>query len=67
MHTTDTPPVTTPTCDPRPYLRHMTLAIRWCQWNGQRGTARQYLRVMHQCTAADLERMLAERGVSIEA
>jgi hypothetical protein len=44
----------------------MTLAQAWCQWNGQRGTEKQYLRVMRQLTAADLERMLTERGVVVD-
>ena len=54
-------------CDPRPFLRHQALAIAWCQWNGQRGTALQVARVMRQLTAADLTRMLAERGVEVAA
>jgi hypothetical protein len=59
MHTNTT------VADPRPFLRHMHLASLWCQYNGQRGTERQVLRVMRDCSAADLERMLAERGVVI--
>jgi hypothetical protein len=43
----------------------MTLAQAWCRWNGQRGTEKQYLRVMRQLTAAQLERMLTERGVPV--
>jgi hypothetical protein len=43
----------------------MSLAQAWCRWNGQRGTEKQYLRVMRQLTTADLERMLAERGVVV--
>ena len=43
----------------------MTLAQAWCRWNGQRGTEKQYLRVMRILTAANLEWMLAERGVVI--
>jgi hypothetical protein len=53
------------TCDPRPFLRHMALAQAWCQWNGQRGTEKQYLRVMRNLTAANLERMLVDRGVRV--
>lgn len=52
-------------CDPRPFLRHQALAIAWCRYNGQRGTERQTLRVMRQLTVADLERMLAERGLEV--
>ena len=51
---TDTPT----TCDPRPFLRHQALAMRWCQVRGQRATAIQVSRVMRQFTAADLERLL---------
>ena len=56
----------TTTADPRPFLRHLALATRWCQYNGQRGTERQCLRVMRQLTVADLTRMLAERGVALD-
>lgn len=55
----------TAAADPRPFLRHMGLANLWCQYNGQRGTERQVLRVMRQLSVADLERMLTERGVDI--
>jgi len=54
-------------CDPRPFLRHQSLASLWCQYNGQRGTAIQVSRVMRQLTTADLERMLTERRVVIDA
>mgnify|MGYP003396424985 CR=1 FL=1 len=62
---TNMTPATTAACDPRPFLRHMALANLWCQYNGQRGTERQVLRVMRQLTAADLERMLTERRVDL--
>ena len=42
---------------------HHTLAVLWCQYNGQRGTEKQSLRVMRQLTASDLVRMLTERRV----
>jgi hypothetical protein len=51
--------------DPRPFLRHQSLASLWCQYTGQRGTAIQVSRVMRQLTTADLERMLTERRVVI--
>lgn len=66
MHNTHTPDMPA-TCDPRPFLRHMTLARLWCQYNAQRGTERQVLRVMRQLTVADLVRMLDERGVVVPA
>ena len=57
----------TPTlCDPRPFIRHQHLAVLWCQYNGQRGTAIQVSRVMRQLSTADLERMLTERRVVID-
>jgi hypothetical protein len=59
---------TTPTvCDPRPFIRHQSLAMLWCQYNGQRATAIQVSRVMRQLTADDLVRMLTERRVDIAA
>jgi len=56
----------TTAADPRPFLRHRSLAAVWCRYNGQRGTEPQVLRVMRQLSTADLERMLAERGLSID-
>ena len=53
------------TCDPRPFLRHMDLARRWCQCLNQRDTERQVLRVMRRLSAADLERLLTERGIRV--
>lgn len=44
-------------------MTHMDLAILWCQWNGQRGTAKQAARVMAHCSFDELARMLRERGV----
>lgn len=45
------------------FAQHMALASLWCQYNGQRGTEKQALRVMRQLTASDLLRMLDERRV----
>lgn len=53
--------------DPRPFIRHQSLAMLWCQYNGQRGTASQVSRVMRQLTTDDLVRMLTERGVDVDA
>lgn len=47
------------------FITHMQLARLWCQWNGQRGTDKQALRVMRQLTADNLRRMLTERGVAL--
>jgi uncharacterized protein YjiS (DUF1127 family) len=65
MDTTNTIHATDTTCDPRPFLRHMALAQAWCRWNGQRGTELQVLRRMRQLTAAQLEQMLAARGITV--
>lgn len=51
--------------DPRPFLQHMALASLWCQYNGQRGTEKQALKVMRQLAADDLVRMLGKRGVRL--
>ena len=45
------------------FSQHMHLATLWCQWNGQRGTERQALRVMRDSTAVALRRLLLERRV----
>jgi len=56
------------TSDPRPFMQHMALAQAWCQYNGQRGTEKQTLKVMRQLTTVDLIRMLwVERGVPLPA
>jgi hypothetical protein len=47
------------------FIEHLHLASLWAQWNGQRGTEKQCLRIMRQLSTADLTRMLAERGVVI--
>ena len=47
------------------FIYHLQLASAWARWNGQRGTERQLSRIMRQLTIADLERMLAERGITI--
>ena len=44
---------------------HDALKSLWCQWNGQKGTAKQIARI--RCTAEQLERMLTERGVDLAA
>ena len=46
---------------------HEALAKLWAQYNGQRGTAKQIAPIMRQLTIVDLERMLTERNVDIEA
>lgn len=45
------------------FSQHLSMAQLWCQYNGQRGTEKQALRVMRQLTAPDLVRMLGERHV----
>lgn len=47
------------------FAQHMGLAQAWCQYNGQKGTEKQALKVMRQLTAVDLVRMLSKRGVSM--
>lgn len=47
------------------FAQHMAMAQAWCQYNGQRGTEKQALRVMRQLTAPDLVRMLSERRVEL--
>lgn len=47
------------------FTQHMSMAQAWCQYNGQRGTEKQALRVMRQLSAADLVRMLGERHVAL--
>lgn len=49
------------------FSQHMAMAQAWCQYNGQRGTEKQALRVMQQLTADDLVRMLSERHVALPA
>lgn len=44
---------------------HVTLAILWCRWNGQRGTEKQVVRVMQHLSVDVLRRMLSERGVQV--
>ncbi len=65
MATTDLPGA----CDPRPYLQHQALAIAWARYNSASGkaTEHQVARIMAHCTAQELERMLAERGVTVQA
>jgi hypothetical protein len=48
------------------FSQHQSLAVAWCQWNGQRGTEKQSVRVMRQLSAPDLVRMLGERGVRVD-
>lgn len=45
------------------FSQHLSMAQLWCQYNGQRGTEKQALRVMRQLMAHDLVRMLGERNV----
>lgn len=52
--------LTTPTADPRPFLRHMTLARTWCEATGRRTTEAQILRVMRRWTATELTQRLAD-------
>lgn len=47
------------------FITHRQLAALWAQWNGQRGTEKQCLRIMRQLTTDDLRRMLTERGVCL--
>jgi hypothetical protein len=47
------------------FIEQMQLASLWCQWNGQKGTEKQCLRVMRQLDATTLRRMLVERGVQL--
>ena len=47
------------------FIEHMRLASLWAQYNGQRGTEKQCLRIMRQLSTADLVRMLGERGVEV--
>lgn len=49
------------------FSQHMALAGLWCQYNGQRGTEKQALKVMRQLTASDCVRMLTERNVVLPA
>jgi len=49
------------------FITHLQLASLWAQYNGQRGTETQCLRIMRQLTLADLVRMLGERGVDYSA
>jgi len=49
------------------FAQHQALAAAWCQWNGQRGTEAQSLRVMRRLDAPTLLRMLTQRGVAIPA
>ena len=44
---------------------HMALARRWAQWNGQRGTDAQALRIATRTPAEALRRMLAARGINV--
>jgi ribosomal protein S12 methylthiotransferase accessory factor YcaO len=37
----------------------------YCQWNGQKGTPKQMAQV--RCSDEVLERLLAERGISVTA
>jgi hypothetical protein len=46
-----------------PNSYHDALKVLWCQWNGQRGTARQIARIW--CAVDHLERMLTERGIAL--
>jgi hypothetical protein len=53
-----------PSCDPRPYLRHQSLAMAWVRYNSRSGkvSEAQTVKVMRQLSVSDLERMLAERN-----
>jgi hypothetical protein len=44
---------------------HLALARAWAQWNGQRGTDAQALRIAMRTPAAALQRMLAARGINV--
>ncbi len=57
-------------CDPRPYLHHQALAIAWARYTStsQRQPSDQRVaRIMRLLTAAQLERMLALRGTTVQA
>ncbi len=45
------------------FSQHMALASAWVQYNGQRGTEKQALRVMRDTNAPTLVRLLTERRV----
>jgi hypothetical protein len=47
------------------FITHLQLAAAWARYNGQKGTEKQVSRIMRQLTISDLERMLAERGITI--
>src|SRR4249919_3308689 len=57
--TLDDEPDDAPTCDPRPFLRHLGLAFAWCRHTNRRGDERQISRLMARHSAAALEQMLA--------
>ncbi len=66
MATTDLPGA----CDPRPYLQHQALAIAWARYNSastRQPSELRISRIMAHCTAVELERMLAERGITVQA
>lgn len=45
---------------------HEINAKTWCQFNGQRGTARQIRSVAASLASDTLRRMLTERGLPVE-
>ena len=42
------------------------MALAWCQYNGQKGTAKQIASVLKGGGALHLDRMLAERGIVVQ-
>ena len=47
------------------FSQHMGLAALWCQWNAQKGTEKQAVRVMRSLSAPALVRMLLERNIVV--
>jgi hypothetical protein len=54
------------TADPRPFLRHLHLAMRWARCTGKTCTEQRVSRIMGRFDAETLSRKLAERGVRVE-
>jgi len=46
--------------------KHEINAKAWCQFNGQRGTAKQIRSVAASLASDTLRRMLTERGLPVE-
>jgi len=46
--------------DPRPILRHQSLAIQWCQRTRRSTSDTSIIRMMHRYTAAELQAFLQE-------